>query len=250
MKRRALTVTCIDYDVKLARPLSCSTCAVVAQELVKHLLFMRGQAPALIDELAAQMHRQVWGVTGLQCVLRLHKPQRKADCAHACFMQALTGPDATPDAAGHRRRPAVDRKLQKVASPPPPCTSCMVHSRPPAMGQKRAGPASQFISMVEGIAAALTPTALQHSTCILFLLGPSPLRPMEAYSLHWPTARVAAGDEVDAWEGEQAEQPARDASRRVLRSLIIHTASEQEGTASAGRDSTSLPHPQLCMPLC
>ena len=98
--------------------------------------------------------------------------------------------------------------------------------------------ASQFISRVEGIAAALTPAALQRSSCVLFLLGPSPLRPMEAYSLRWLAAGIPAGDADGVLDAEQAEQAARDATRRVLRSLLIHTASGQEGQASAGWDLT------------
>ena len=48
-------VTSIEYDVQSPEPLSCNTVAHVARELVKHLLFMRNQAPALIDDLAAKV---------------------------------------------------------------------------------------------------------------------------------------------------------------------------------------------------
>jgi hypothetical protein len=85
---------------------------------------------------------------------------------------------------------------------------------------------------VEAIMSALSAAVMQHSRRILFLLGPSPLRPLEAYSLSWPTATPLADDAAMV---EHAEQAARDASRRVLRSLIIHTAAEQEGKASAGK---------------
>jgi hypothetical protein len=59
MQRRAQPVSVIEYDVELAQPATHVTAAHVAQELAKHLLFMRGQAPALIDELAAGLQTQV-----------------------------------------------------------------------------------------------------------------------------------------------------------------------------------------------
>lgn len=92
----------------------------------------------------------------------------------------------------------------------------------------------QFIGGVEAITAALDTAVMQPSRRILFLLGPSPLRPLETYSLSWPAVAAAHGAAV----GEHAEQEAaRDASRRVLRSLIIQTAAEKEGKASAGEDA-------------
>ena len=62
MRSTAGGVTTIEYDVPSPEPVSCSTAAYVARELVKHLLFMRNQAPALIDDLAAKVN-----ATSLPC---------------------------------------------------------------------------------------------------------------------------------------------------------------------------------------
>lgn len=50
--RKTHSLDAIDYHVQLAEPLSFLTAAHVTRALIKHLLFMRNQAPALIDELA------------------------------------------------------------------------------------------------------------------------------------------------------------------------------------------------------
>lgn len=82
------------------------------------------------------------------------------------------------------------------------------------------------------MAAAVTPDIFMPGSRmrILFLLGPSPLRPLEAYVLACTPGPSPGHEDVP----DQAEQAALDAARRVLRSLIINTASAPEGKASAG----------------
>ena len=84
--------------------------------------------------------------------------------------------------------------------------------------------------------AALTPAliALHNPLCMLFLFGPSPLRPVEVYSLSCETAQLP--DDGGSAISERAdEEVARDMSRRVLRSLIMHTAGGPEGKAASGK---------------
>ena len=91
----------------------------------------------------------------------------------------------------------------------------------------------QFIGKVEDIVTALTPAllALHNPMCMLFLFGPSPLRPVEVYSLSCETVEHM---DDPASADEQADQVARDMSRRVLRSLIVQTAGGPEGKAASG----------------
>ena len=67
-------------------------------------------------------------------------------------------------------------------------------------------------------------------TELAFLLGPSPMRALEAYSM---TCSAADGD----GSGPQQEQTnhAAAASRAVLRKLILATAAGPEGPASRGK---------------
>jgi hypothetical protein len=52
MRRKAEeAVLSIDCDVELGGPVSCWQAALVAQELLKHILFMRNQVPSLMDEM-------------------------------------------------------------------------------------------------------------------------------------------------------------------------------------------------------
>ena len=94
--------------------------------------------------------------------------------------------------------------------------------------------AVQFVGKVEDVLAALTPalTALHNPLSMLFLFGPSPLRPVEVYSLSCETVPLSDGGASEA--AERADQVARDMSRRVLRSLIMHTAGGPEGKAASG----------------
>ena len=92
----------------------------------------------------------------------------------------------------------------------------------------------QFVDKVEDVLAALTPAlaALHNPLCMLFLFGPSPLRPVEVYSLSCETVQLL--DDGGSAAAERADRAARDMSRRVLRSLIMHTAGGPEGKAASG----------------
>ena len=70
-------------------------------------------------------------------------------------------------------------------------------------------------------------------TELAFLLGPSPMRALEAYSMTCSKCRAADGD----GSGSQQEQTnhAAAASRAVLRKLILATAAGPEGPASRGK---------------
>ena len=69
-------------------------------------------------------------------------------------------------------------------------------------------------------------------TELAFLLGPSPMRAVEAYSMTCSKCSAADGD----GSGSQQEltKHAAAASRAVLRKLILATAAGPEGPASRG----------------
>lgn len=77
----------------------------------------------------------------------------------------------------------------------------------------------------------------QESTQVYFVLGPSPLRPMETYSL-----ACSAVTDVVAESDARSYARTNDISRKVLRSLITNTASAPEGKASSG-----ISIPVLCL---
>lgn len=56
MKRKSEdTLQCIDCDVQLAAPMSSWQAAYVAEEIVKHILFMRNMIPSLFNDLAEKV---------------------------------------------------------------------------------------------------------------------------------------------------------------------------------------------------
>jgi hypothetical protein len=81
---------------------------------------------------------------------------------------------------------------------------------------------------------ALTPQLFSAcpDTEVVFLLGPSPMRAVEAYSMTCSKYSASNGE----GPGSQPEQThhAAAASRAVLRKLILATAAGPEGPASRG----------------
>ncbi len=54
-RKNAEPVQRIDCDVQLAAPMSSWQAAYVAEEVIKHLLFMRNMIPSLFNDLADKM---------------------------------------------------------------------------------------------------------------------------------------------------------------------------------------------------
>lgn len=89
----------------------------------------------------------------------------------------------------------------------------------------------QFVNKVMELTSALSSIIFEMQPCtkLYFVLGPSPLRPLEIYVLSC-SAIAHAATEAD----DRAVAVARDVSRKVLRSLIINTAAVPEGNVSTG----------------
>lgn len=102
-------VTTIEYDVQSPEPMSCSTAAHVARELIKHLLFMRNQAPALIDELAAKVPASQPPVFAITSAMKLLDASVVSIATQMHEVNSLADPD-TP-----RRRGTRDRKISKAS---------------------------------------------------------------------------------------------------------------------------------------
>lgn len=61
MRRKTDSVVqSIDCDVEVGGPLSSMQAAIVAQETLRHLLFMRNQIPSLFHELADKVLVSTW----------------------------------------------------------------------------------------------------------------------------------------------------------------------------------------------
>lgn len=69
-------------------------------------------------------------------------------------------------------------------------------------------------------------------TELAFLLGPSPMRAVEVYSM---TCKCSAADGGGSGSHQEQTNHAAAASRAVLRKLILATAAGPEGPASRGK---------------
>lgn len=89
----------------------------------------------------------------------------------------------------------------------------------------------QFIAAADELLSSLSPELFSacQDTEVVFVLGPSPMRALETYSL---ACSASANDEGSALQGPAASAAA--ASRAVLRKLILSTAAGPEGPASRG----------------
>lgn len=89
----------------------------------------------------------------------------------------------------------------------------------------------QFVDKVTELTSALSFNIfeMQPYTNLYFVLGPSPLRPLETYVLSCSATAHAVAEADD-----RATAVARDVSRKVLRSLIMNTAAVPEGNVSTG----------------
>lgn len=92
--------------------------------------------------------------------------------------------------------------------------------------------AVQFVGQAEQLTSLLSPSLfeMQQQTALLFMLGPSPLRPFEVYCMSCSACMEAAAELSD-----QGQARAQQTTKRVLRSMIMNTAAYPEGRASAGR---------------
>ncbi|CAL8468353.1 g7893 [Coccomyxa elongata] len=89
----------------------------------------------------------------------------------------------------------------------------------------------KFVDKVTELTSALSFNIFEMQPCtnLYFVLGPSPLRPLETYVLSCSAIAHAVAEADD-----RATAVARDVSRKVLRSLIINTAAVPEGNVSTG----------------
>lgn len=92
--------------------------------------------------------------------------------------------------------------------------------------------AVQFVGQAEQLISLLSPSLfeMQQQTALLFMLGPSPLRPFEVYCMSCSACMEAAAELSD-----QGQARAQQTAKRVLRSMIMNTAAYPEGRASVGR---------------
>jgi len=103
----------------------------------------------------------------------------------------------------------------------------------------------QFVGAAEKLLSSISPElfASSHSTDIVFLLGPSPMRALEVYSMTCSTSHSASENDENDSQQDPGSYTAT-ASRTVLRKLILSTAAGTEGPASKGNTMLTC-HPMM-----
>ena len=105
----------------------------------------------------------------------------------------------------------------------------------------------QFVGAAENLLSSISPElfASSHGTEIVFLLGPSPMRALEVYSMTCSTSCSASeNDENDSQQAPGSYMAT--VSRTVLRKLILATAAGTEGPASKGNTMLTR-HPMMML---
>jgi hypothetical protein len=295
-------------DASLGVPASAALVPSVLVELLKHLQYSRGQCPAPVDRMGVayrvrEAHNKL--CRGRRCVAcsgavgfwRARARYRTPRCAAALAVAAPHSNARFPPYR-HAGRHCCPNGWQAQAcsySGPPrrqgeldsssggPCmfssyVACTAtepakpHNHPPP------APAQQYLqqlsSQIDAIHDLDLAPVLRHGGAAALLLGPSPLRPREAYVVRFEVP--GAGDGMmhgAAMHGaamqqqQQQQQPRRQlipqqlkevgtAGKRLLRSVIVEGSAieewmdvsgergrcQREGVLACGRDCSQLPY--------
>ena len=106
----------------------------------------------------------------------------------------------------------------------------------------------QFVAAADQLLSSLSPElfAAAPDTDIIFLLGTSPMRPQEIYSITCSTGS-SASQSVEIKSEQSSPSYSATAAKVVLRKLTLATAAGPEGPASKGEGasltSKALTHP-------
>ncbi len=94
----------------------------------------------------------------------------------------------------------------------------------------------QFVATAEQLLGSLSTElfAAAPDTEVMILLGPSPMRAQEVYSMTCSTAGVSASQSAEVSSEQPPATYTATAAKTVLRKLILATAAGPEGPASKG----------------